>query len=630
MATALAQVQEKSRAAYEERIGFYRYYKPDSAILLAQEALLVFENQGNLAGMAGMLKQLGMVDDNLGMPDEAREKYNRALSLFRRAGDKKGEASILVRIGVVELRKGNYDKAMGRFLAALAISEKLADYQGIVEAYNTISEVYIARKSFGDALSYLKLAEQAARKAPMSSITLNMYTNFGSAYAGLDSTARAEHYLRKGLALSKEKKFAGLHITLLNTLAAVYEKTGNRQRAITFQLEALKTSRDMKNYLRELQTLRGLAENYKAEPAMQLQYLDKALKLAASKGAIRQQIDIYAAMGNFYKTRGDYNKALSLTEKGYALADSLYYRSAGQRIANLTAVYEKEKSDAQVRELRLLNSRKNLQQTVTLAAAGAILTLFVILAFYFYRVRGLNRELTALNAVKDKLFSVLGHDLRAPFASIVNLLFLINDDSLTTEERKELVHKLSIKCNASLETLNNLLRWGEMQIKGLRLNPKRFDPQAIIERNVAIVADQAEDKNISVENHVAGLSWAPVIFADPDHFEFVIRNLLSNALKFTQPGGLVSLNCGRDASGHVFFEVADTGVGIPADRLEKLFTPASISQKGTAAEIGTGLGLLLSREFAGLNGGTLVVRSETGKGSVFTLTLPAAPGEELA
>ncbi|WP_129713669.1 HAMP domain-containing sensor histidine kinase [Pedobacter sp. SYP-B3415] len=615
---------EKSIEAYQEEIGFYRYYKPDSAELLARQAYARFEKRGNLGGMAAMLRELGMIDDNLGMSDDARQKYGRALTLYRRERNQKGEASVLIRIGVVELRKGNYDKAMARFIAALKINEALREYRGIVEARNTIGEVYLARKTFPEALVQFKLAEKAAAKAPLSSITLNMYTNFGNAYKGLDSISRAESYLKKGLALSKEKNYAGLHITLLNTLASVYAKDGQTAEAIKLQLAALKKSREIQNYLREVQTLRGLADNYKSDPAKQLAYLTDALKLAAEKKAFKQQIDIYAALSDIYKKRGDYKRALELAKQSYALADSLYYQSAGQRIANISANYEKEKSDAELRELRLLNSKKSLQQSVTFFVAVAILAMFVILAVYFFRVRSLNRKLTASNTVKDKLFSVLGHDLRAPFASIVNLLFLINDDDLSAAERSELIHKLSIKCNASLETLNNLLRWGEMQIKGIRVNLKDFDPVPVIERNLQFVTDRAEDKNITVENLVPAAGEMPLLHADPDHFDFVIRNLLGNALKFTQSGGRVTLSSGITPSGDICFEVADTGVGIPESRLKNLFTPGTISQKGTAAEIGTGLGLLLSQEFTGLSGGRLSVTSTMGEGSTFRLTLPAA------
>jgi signal transduction histidine kinase len=190
-----------------------------------------------------------------------------------------------------------------------------------------------------------------------------------------------------------------------------------------------------------------------------------------------------------------------------------------------------------------------------------------------------NTELIESNTVKDKLFSVLAHDLRSPFASIISLLSLIKDDILDAEERKEIINMAVLSSNASLDILNNLLKWGEMQIKGIRLKPVLLAPHAIVERNIALLSASAELKGISIVNKIAK---SCKVMSDADHLEFVIRNLLSNGIKFTSAGGSVTISSQIDADkDEVIFSIQDTGVGIEPGRLQSIFSLGNVSTIGT-------------------------------------------------
>ncbi len=253
--------------------------------------------------------------------------------------------------------------------------------------------------------------------------------------------------------------------------------------------------------------------------------------------------------------------------------------------------------------------------------------MLIIVAWFYLRTKKLNSLLnkanTSLkesNTVKDKFFSILAHDLRLPIASVINLLYIIDDEDISPEERHEIINKLIVNCNASLSTLNQLLKWGEMQIKGIRLNPVPFLPGEIIERNINLLSAAAEEKAISVINMTGD---SVQLFSDPDHFDFVIRNLLSNALKFTHDGGSVIIQSEALGKKMVKFTVKDSGVGIEAERIPGIFEISNMSTQGTNNEKGTSLGLIMCKDFIEANKGSIEVKSEIGIGSEFIFTLRA-------
>lgn len=625
---------QKEIAGYEAKITYYRYYKPDSAVYFAERAITLAKRMGDSTGLARMLNQMGMINDNLGKPEDSRKNYLHARGIYQSIGNKKGQATETIRLGVVELRKGNYDRAIGYFLEALKLSESIKDKAGIMEAYLTVAEGYMGQKQYDTALKYLKIAERLNSQLPFTSLSLNICSNFGVIYREKGNFKQAVSYLKKGLELSNTPQLQGLHITLLNNLASVYSKAGLKKEAIQLQKEALLKAREIRNYIRELQTLSGLASIYgKNQPQTAIFYLQQARTLAEEKKAYKPEIDILQDLGDLYKYLKNYKAALEMKEKEHALADSIFYHDMSARIANLQVDYELNKSKARVQELKFLNSKQTLERKVILYITGGIVILLLIVVYSYFRTRKLNlllhrtnEDLKESNSIKDKLFSVLGHDLRSPLSSVINTLFLLEDETLTQTERKELIDGLAKSCNASLETLTRLLKWGEMQIKGIKINQQQFNPIPITEQNIALLSEASAKKSIIIENL---LEEPASVFADPDHFDFIMRNLLSNAVKFTPPAGAIRISASHSANDRmVIFTVKDSGVGIESSRLKSIFTVRNVSTRGTGNEEGTSLGLLMCREFIEANDGTISVKSERGKGSEFTFSLPTRPPQK--
>ena len=614
-------------ALLEKLVMRYRYDQPDSAIYFAERGLKLARLKNNEEGVAAMLNQLGMIDDNLGKADDSRQKYLEALEIYKRLGHKKGIVKENIRLGVVENRKGNYDQASAYFLQALKVSEKNRDKAGIMESYITLGEVSANRKLHDKAIEYLQKAEKISLELPFSNLKLNLYSDLGTSFSAKGDFEKAIFYFQKGISQSDTPQMMGLHISLFNGLADVYAKSGDVDKAIALHLAALEKSRKINNLIREFNSLMGLARSYAAKDAKKaLVYLDQALQLAKIKNSNKQLLEVLSTIASLQAKQANYKAAFDAKNQQYNIADSFYYKDIALKISDLQAQYELNKSEAKVQQLKFINSRQVLEQNIMLWIIGGSVSLLIVLSAYFFKIRNLNRllnqsntALSASNVVKDKLFSILAHDLRAPLNSVISLLDLINKGWLNEEEKTMMMNKLAVHCNASMETLDLLLQWGQMQLKGVMLNQVIINPAEIIERNISLFLEAALHKSILIEKSI-GTDVS--VFADADHLNFIIRNLLSNAIKFTSEGGTIKLSVQRKSdSAEVLFTIKDNGVGISEERLSSVFTTDSVSTNGTNNEKGTSLGLVICKEFVMANHGEIWVISKLGLGSEFFFTL---------
>ena len=241
-------------------------------------------------------------------------------------------------------------------------------------------------------------------------------------------------------------------------------------------------------------------------------------------------------------------------------------------------------------------------------------------------LRHAKQELHDLNTTKDIFFSIMAHDLRGPMNSLTSLLQFTaeNLDTYGPEKLKEIVLLQQTTTEKLSKLLENLLTWSRIQRGVLEYIPQQIPLQRIVERNKALFATTAEQKQISIKNSI---SEDITIYADLNMLDTVLRNLMSNALKFTEAGGEVEVSS-RQNENIVEVAVSDTGIGIEQEHLPKLFRiDTRYQQLGTAREKGTGLGLILCKEFIEQHGGTISVESTVGEGTTFRFTLPQSSEE---
>lgn len=608
-----------------ELVERHQHADMDAALLHARAGLAHAREKQNLQGEAQMNMAIARVLERHGIHEQAKEHYEEAKTIFRELGDSNGVADAAKGLGVISAKTGKYDDATRYFLDALELYEKAGNREGVVQTYIKLGVVNDNLGDLGKALEYYLKAEQLNENTPSSNATLTLLNNIGIIYGRRHDLRTALTYFRRGLKQSDPQINTAIHIALLGSLGLAYEKLGMSDSAWYFQQQALSMARTNHLPEEEARSLVNLAVLVQqTDPDQSLALLQQAMTIAQRVQHLILITDIYEAMINLYRETNQYKLAIELADKRQLLKDSLFSIEKAREIANLQATHELARQENEIRHLALQNEKSVFQRNIMLVIAIIAVAMIVIVWFYNTRISNLNaqlirkqNELTSSNSVKDKLFSILGHDLRAPLNRVIGLLNILaikHDD----EGESVIIEKLKQQSQNTLVTLDNLLKWGQNQLKGIRLDQHPLIAKDQISASIFLAEDSAAQKRVQIVDNV---SPEVCVLADPSHFDFVIRNLLSNAIKFSHAGGTVSIDATFFSDDEVIFSIADSGVGIPKALQHRIFMPGNESAKGTWNEKGTGLGLMLCHEYIAENGGRLWVESEEGEGSTFYFSL---------
>jgi signal transduction histidine kinase len=274
-------------------------------------------------------------------------------------------------------------------------------------------------------------------------------------------------------------------------------------------------------------------------------------------------------------------------------------------------------------EAEILASRNNLYLAIALGLLGILLIggyLFQQLRKTRKQLETQNLQLTQLNDTKDRFFGIIAHDIRGPITSLdgigEQMSYYLKKNN--TERLNLLTSQVDKTSKKLTNLLDNLLNWALMQKGTIPYTPQSLDLEEVVQENIELYAEVAAMKNIQLQNKVEKGTLA---YADMSAVTTIIRNLVNNAVKFTTDGDTISINT-KSEKGKIFIEINDTGTGISANKLEKIFLLNTERKQGTSGEKGSGLGLLLCKDLVKLNKGTIKAVSELGKGSTFIFSLP--------
>ena len=250
--------------------------------------------------------------------------------------------------------------------------------------------------------------------------------------------------------------------------------------------------------------------------------------------------------------------------------------------------------------------------------------LSVIIQMYVYKrknrtIAKQKKELSEHVATKNKFFTIIAHDLRSPLSSVINFLDLLKEEQNPNNQTNQIIDALGDSSKNSLSLLDNLLKWSKIQTGKIHYDPQKIDILNLIKDQVKIQKQQTTRKNINI---VIEASTDSKVMADKNMIATVIRNLLSNAIKYSHPKGIIVIELNK-VDNSLAFSIEDNGIGIPEEYLTSLFDVTKITtQKGTLQEKGSGLGLILSKQFIEIHSGTLIIESTQGKGTIASFTLP--------
>jgi signal transduction histidine kinase len=430
---------------------------------------------------------------------------------------------------------------------------------------------------------------------------------------------------------------------ILDWLAYAYEVKGGiylEQKKYKWALYWFEQSNLIHNKIDDergkIDMLNGISKTYLGlkKDSLAMVYANKGFIVAKTISSLEGQKECSNTLYKICKRKEDFNNALFYHELHKKLSDSLTRDDNKKSLSLLKAKlnYEKQK------ELLIEKNDKALaRQRVIIYSSLAILLILGVIIFIVVRSQKVQKrlnkklrhktiliqkreiELNEINKTKNKLFSIIGHDLRGPIGALQELLRLFSNGDIKKNELNSFIPKLKADVDNVFFTLNNLLSWGQSQINGSSTKPKNFTITKLVNRNIDLLSEMAYNKSIKMVNHVKD---APIAWADLNQIDIVIRNLLSNALKFTSENGLISISAVENNDSWEI-QIKDSGVGMTQDMQSKIFSDYSnITTYGTNNEKGTGLGLSLCKEMVEKNNGKIWVNSKINSGSIFYFTVP--------
>lgn len=525
-------------------------------------------------------------------------------------------------LGDVYLLSGNLPLAHQYGLISLEIFKKIGDKSGIAYGYMNMGEVCREMNEFQESLDYFKKA--AIVRKEMNTISRMGYILYNQAktYEESGSFDSAMIYYKQALNCNYGSLNYRFVSWSLNGVADIYYSEGDYEMANRYYSEALEWNKSRRHNFGIIDNYIGLALvcAHKEENEKGADLLNKALSLALKCKINSQIIKSYGAFIEYYKITGNYEDVIRSFDMFLLQYDSILLVQQFEISDVLESSYSMQHDLLESeQELKINNIRR-----VRLLVIVVLLIITMLILVYFYQSnRKMNRKLADMNKTKDKLFSVISHDLKSPFNILIGfseiLMKEINDKNY--EKSSKYAGYLN---NASVEGLNlltNLLNWSRSQNGGFHFSPELIDINELFHDMEEFFRIQVEKYNVSL-NFKNSISHKVSI--DSNILRIILVNLITNALKYTDEKGIICITAIQE-NNLVKIKVKDTGVGMSDEILNQLFDKTSFieSKKGLRKEKGTGLGLSIVSELIQIHKGSISVESEEGNGSTFAIEIPS-------
>lgn len=514
--------------------------------------------------------------------------------------------------------KGDYLGAVNAYLTALGFAETLITKSSCLIS---LADTYSIMEHHAKAVNYYMQAIKGLGDDPKQLATAQI--NLGDEYFSVGKFDSALHYFKQAGELYREIGHATGIAYNLGNIGLVYAEQGKSDAAEKNIQQAVEMLEELEDFYGISVYLTYMSDIYrdKGDFATAHRFCARSLKLAQDYGLKEQIRDASLQLSELSEREGDIAFAYALHKQYVAYRDSINNEETIQKIADLRTEYEVGQKQA---EVDLLMAQQKIERIVMVGIAllAAILLVLGAIIYKFYRQKSkINFQLERLNETKDKFFSIISHDLRGPVMSFMGISrmikFLVKNKA--TDQLLEVADDIDDSVQRLSGLLDNLLNWAMQQQGHFPYVPEKIDLQALCLDLVKTLDTMAQGKHIALE---ADLPEQLYLWADRNSTMTILRNLVSNALKFTPEGGRVTLSASCEQA-YAVITISDTGVGIPQDKLQNLFRlQAKKSTYGTAGEKGLGLGLQLVHEFVEMNGGLIGVESKEGVGTTFTVKIP--------
>jgi two-component system, sensor histidine kinase and response regulator len=547
--------------------------------------------------------------------------YGWAATLF---GDGRVDQALLFFMESAEL----YGKQNKKHAQALA-SFEIALIHHKAENYEEAETFYLQTLALGgDSLSHR--------------MKINCYNGFALIERNKENFSKATMEFRKAYRIAEMHRDTVWMGILAGNIGSIHMKTTNYDSSLYYYSRNLKFIKNTLEFENEIETYAHIGKIYwsKSDYKRAKLYLDSATQIIENR-KIRFN-DFFNPMDYInetyaliYASLGDHKKAFDYYTRFHEIAQQKQLKLNGRSLKQLQSTYTFERKQHEVELLTKINEANVLviqQQRYIAIAFGIIIVLMTIWAVNAYntglqrkklnsKLSESNAELERLNRVKDRLFSVLSHDLRSPIATLKSMVIFLADGKVKHDDVRALYSGLRQQLEVSDNILESLLQWAKAELSQTKVEMQRL-VMANLVNNVALqLKTVLDEKGILLQND---LNFDLIALGDKIQLEIILRNLMANAVKFTPKGGVIRI-AGKVNADSLEIYVEDNGLGMHEEEVKNLFEPGKhFSKVGTNKEMGNGLGLIITKEMISKNGGNIWVNSRKHEGTIFTFTLPLA------
>ena len=567
----------------------YKENQPDSSIYYAK-LVLDMADSSLFVYRIDALKTITSAYYIISDPKLCHDYSQQLIQLAEQIDDQKTVLHGKLYTGLAYMHQDKVDESIKLFDEYLKLAETLRDTISLARGFLNQSINYDAREAYKKALDVLAKS-----------------IHFSDAIG--DTYYKAMAYDRRGYIHSDLKQY---------------------QKAVDNHLIALEIM-DSDNDWEKAFAYAGLAQaylglkNYGKSTDYGKKSVDLAVKMDAKWDIQNSAMILYQA----YEQSGDFKNALYYHKMYKTYYDSIYSE------ANERKIHALQLGQVEL-ERETLQQENALQQQILQQRNTQLILILGLLAFFLLIIIGLyyvfsskkkfaeqlaiqHKQLDDLNKMKDRILSILAHDMRGPMQSVMAIVHLIKHDkaNINIDELVDLVHE---RISVVSHSLNSILEWSLRTFKGGATTQEVMDVNEVIKEQIDLCNYDVDQKQLNVEFEPKEVSRVQV---EGEHLRIIIRNILSNAIKFTDRGGAIRITY-RDLGSQLAIDIEDTGMGMSPEKVDNLFISRGKTKMGTDREIGTGLGLFLCKEYAEMNGGTIDVNSKLNQGTTFSLVLNKA------
>ena len=618
-----------------------RYSDREKSIDLYMQAAELINDQYE---KAAIIDTLGLLNWQSGKYEEALVLFHSALKDFAQLKDSSWLGKINNNIAVVNWGLGNSNEAIKFYQNGLSIRRAINDHKGVSRILNNMGIVYQDWGLFDEALELHHEALEIAQDIEDNDVISYSYSNIGICLKALNKLEDALKYYQLGYkALAHEDKYNRSESFFLGHIGNVYLQMNQLDSALINHQRSFEYATKIGNEFRIATANYNLGMTYLALNRINAAkiHFTQSNKISIQNKYNSLIRDNLFVLSKIEEKRGNSSRALKLFKDASAMKDSIFNK---EKIAKFTDLQIKYNTAQHVQENTILKKNNEIQE-ITIRGqrkTGKVLIIsgLIILAVLIsiarsqisykklsQRLNKSEQELRKANADKDRFFTIIAHDLKGPFNGILGFLDIlkIGHQEMDENKRQTIIDNVDQSAHAAYKLLDNLLIWSRVETGKMPYSPQLLNLSEVAQDTLSLNQLLADSKNITLENIIEENHW---VAADRNMLKTIFRNLISNAIKFTNSGGSITI-AAKNSDQLITISVTDTGIGMKGEDLKDLFNLSENNTvQGTNNEIGTGLGLVLCKQFIDKHEGNIWVESRPNIGSSFYFTLPLSVEEQ--